>query len=130
MDPMWHNILGLVMIVLGFMGWSGNGVVVYVFLMTPSLRTPSNLLIINLAFSDFIMMVIMSPPMVINCYYQTWVLGNANSSRLVIVTFSILNLIQFNFILRTSNVRHIRHGWLSMWMRLNLDYDCYCSGPI
>lgn len=75
LDPMWHKILGLVMIVLGFMGWCGNGVVVYVFLMTPALRTPSNLLVINLAFSDFIMMIIMSPPMVINCYYETWVLG-------------------------------------------------------
>ncbi|XP_024877201.1 rhodopsin-like [Temnothorax curvispinosus] len=75
MDPMWHKILGLVMIVLGFMGWTGNGVVVYIFLMTPSLRTPSNLLVVNLAFSDFIMMIIMSPPMVINCYYETWVLG-------------------------------------------------------
>ncbi|XP_020292125.1 rhodopsin-like [Pseudomyrmex gracilis] len=75
MDPLWHKILGLVMIVLGFMGWTGNGVVVYIFLMTPSLRTPSNLLVINLAFSDFIMMMIQSPPMVINCYYETWVLG-------------------------------------------------------
>lgn len=75
LDPMWHKILGLVMIILGLMGWIGNGVVVYVFLLTPSLRTPSNLLVVNLAFSDFIMMIIMSPPMVINCYYETWVLG-------------------------------------------------------
>ncbi|XP_011882363.1 PREDICTED: rhodopsin-like [Vollenhovia emeryi] len=75
LDPLWHKILGLVMIVLGLMGWIGNGVVVYVFLLTPSLRTPSNLLVINLAFSDFVMMMIMSPPMVINCYYETWVLG-------------------------------------------------------
>jgi xanthine/uracil/vitamin C permease (AzgA family) len=32
-------------------------------------------LVVNLAFSDFLMMVIMSPPMVINCYFATWVLG-------------------------------------------------------
>ncbi|XP_024947873.1 rhodopsin isoform X2 [Cephus cinctus] len=75
MDPLWHKILGLVMIVIGILGWCGNGVVVYVFLMTPSLRTPSNLLVVNLAFSDFLMMIIMSPPMVVNCYYETWVLG-------------------------------------------------------
>lgn len=79
LDPLWHKILGLVMIVLGVLGWSGNGVVVYVFLMTPSLRTPSNLLVVNLAFSDFIMMIIMSPPMVINCYYETWILGNEHT---------------------------------------------------
>jgi len=66
------------MIVLGFMGWIGNGVVIYIFLVTPFLRTPSNLLIINLAFSDFIMMIIMSPQMIINCYYETWVLGNTS----------------------------------------------------
>lgn len=89
LDPMWHKILGLVMIVLGFMGWCGNGVVVYVFLMTPALRTPSNLLVINLAFSDFIMMIIMSPPMVINCYYETWVLGNRK--RLVFSHIIILD---------------------------------------
>ncbi|XP_025075742.1 rhodopsin-like isoform X4 [Pogonomyrmex barbatus] len=75
MDPIWHKILGLVMVILVFMGWIGNGVVIYIFLMTPFLRTPSNLLVINLAFSDFIVMIIMSPPMVINCYYETWVLG-------------------------------------------------------
>lgn len=86
MDPMWHKILGLVMIVLGVMGWCGNGVVVYVFLVTPALRTPSNLLIVNLAFSDFIMMIIMSPPMIINCYYETWVLGNTNS---VFIAYSL-----------------------------------------
>lgn len=48
---------------------------VYIFTSTKALRTPSNLLVINLAFSDFLMMFTMSPPMVINCYYETWVLG-------------------------------------------------------
>ncbi|KAG6794909.1 long wavelength sensitive opsin 2 [Apis mellifera caucasica] len=76
LDPLWHKILGLVMIILGIMGWCGNGVVVYVFIMTPSLRTPSNLLVVNLAFSDFIMMGFMCPPMVICCFYETWVLGS------------------------------------------------------
>ncbi|XP_034938625.1 rhodopsin-like [Chelonus insularis] len=75
MNPLWHLILGIVMVIIGIIGWCGNGVVVYVFLMTPSLRTPSNLLVVNLAFSDFLMMVIMSPPMVINCWYETWILG-------------------------------------------------------
>lgn len=76
LDPLWHKILGLVMIILGIMGWCGNGVVVYIFIMTPSLRTPSNLLVVNLAFSDFIMMGFMCPPMVICCFYETWVLGS------------------------------------------------------
>nr|QRI42698.1 putative green opsin [Agrilus planipennis] len=75
MNPLWHGILGFVIGVLGFVSWMGNGVVIYIFSTTKSLRTPSNLLVVNLAFSDFLMMVIMSPPMVINCYYETWVLG-------------------------------------------------------
>jgi r-opsin len=29
----------------------------------------------NLALSDFLMMLVMSPPMVINCFYETWVFG-------------------------------------------------------
>ncbi|XP_068977883.1 rhodopsin, long-wavelength [Bombus flavifrons] len=75
LNPMWHGILGFVIGLLGFISVSGNGMVVYIFLSTKSLRTPSNLFVINLAISDFLMMFCMSPPMVINCYYETWVLG-------------------------------------------------------
>ncbi|XP_065164859.1 rhodopsin-like [Atheta coriaria] len=75
MNPLWHAILGFVIGVLGFVAVSGNGMVVYIFCSTKGLRTPSNLLVINLAFSDMCMMLCMSPAMVINCYYETWVLG-------------------------------------------------------
>nr|ANN11841.1 long wavelength sensitive opsin 2 [Steraspis amplipennis]APY20665.1 long wavelength sensitive opsin 2 [Steraspis amplipennis] len=75
MNPLWHGILGFVMAVLGCISVFGNGMVVYIFSSTKSLRTPSNLLVVNLAFSDLFMMFTMSPPMVINCYYETWVLG-------------------------------------------------------
>nr|QWV42624.1 long wavelength sensitive opsin [Anthrenus lepidus] len=75
MNPLWHGILGLVIGVLGCISIIGNGMVVYIFLSTKPLRTPSNLLVVNLAMSDFLMMFTMSPPMVINCYYETWALG-------------------------------------------------------
>lgn len=75
MDTHWNYILGLVMCVLGLISWCGNGVVVYVFATTRSLRSPSNLLVLNLAFSDFMMMVCMCPAMVVNCLHETWVLG-------------------------------------------------------
>nr|XP_033341648.1 rhodopsin, long-wavelength-like [Megalopta genalis] len=75
LNPMWHGLLGFVIGVLGFISLTGNGMVIYIFLTTKSLRTPSNLFVINLAISDFFMMVVMSPPMVVNCYYETWVLG-------------------------------------------------------
>nr|BAQ54798.1 opsin, long-wavelength sensitive type [Anotogaster sieboldii] len=75
MNPLWHGILGFVIGCLGIVSWIGNGVVLYVFACTKSLRTPSNLLVVNLAFSDFFMMVIMCPFMLINCYFETWIFG-------------------------------------------------------
>ncbi|KAG4069754.1 hypothetical protein HA402_003195, partial [Bradysia odoriphaga] len=75
LPTIWNFSLGTVMIFLGIIAWCGNGVVVYIFSTTRSLRTPSNLLVLNLAFSDFMMMVTQSPPMIINCFYETWILG-------------------------------------------------------
>ncbi|XP_074113292.1 long wavelength sensitive opsin 1 isoform X1 [Cotesia typhae] len=75
MNPLWHAILGFVIGCLGCVSVIGNGMVVFIFTSTKNLRTPSNLLVINLAFSDFLMMFTMAPPMVINCFYETWVFG-------------------------------------------------------
>nr|ART29992.1 opsin [Heliconius hecuba flava]ART29996.1 opsin [Heliconius hecuba flava] len=75
MNPLWHGLLGFVIGVLGFISVTGNGMVVYIFTTTKSLKTPSNILVVNLAFSDFLMMFMMAPPMVINCYNETWVFG-------------------------------------------------------
>ncbi|XP_058451986.1 opsin-1-like [Malaya genurostris] len=72
MNPLWHSILGFAIFCLGIVSMAGNGCVMYIFTTTKSLRTPSNLLVVNLAFSDFFMMFTMSPPMVINCYHETW----------------------------------------------------------
>ncbi|KAF9795137.1 hypothetical protein SFRURICE_004509 [Spodoptera frugiperda] len=75
MNPLWHGLLGFTIGVLGFISISGNGMVIYIFMSTKSLKTPSNLLVVNLAFSDFLMMCCMSPAMVVNCYNETWVWG-------------------------------------------------------
>ncbi|POC59217.1 hypothetical protein CRN32_04735 [Vibrio vulnificus] len=75
MNPLWHGLLGFVIGVLGFISVTGNGMVVYIFTTTKTLKTPSNILVVNLAFSDFLMMFMMAPPMVINCYNETWVFG-------------------------------------------------------
>nr|APY20596.1 long wavelength sensitive opsin [Cryptolestes ferrugineus] len=76
MNPLWHGILGFVIGCLSFVSVMGNGMVLYIFASTKTLRTPSNMLVMNLAFSDFCMMCTMGPAMVINCYYETWVLGS------------------------------------------------------
>lgn len=75
MNTLWYGILGFVIGCLGFVSFVGNGMVIFIFSTTKSLRTPSNLFVINLAFSDFCMMLCMCPAMVISCYYETWVLG-------------------------------------------------------
>lgn len=75
LNPMWHSILGLVIALFGLLGFCGNAMVIYIFSCTKSLRTPSNLFVVNLAFSDFLMMTALCPMMAINCYYETWVLG-------------------------------------------------------
>ncbi|XP_034484661.1 opsin Rh2 [Drosophila innubila] len=75
MDPTMSNILGLFTLCILIISCCGNGVVVYIFGGTKSLRTPANLLVLNLAFSDFCMMASQSPIMLVNFYYQTWILG-------------------------------------------------------
>uniref|UniRef100_A0A6B2EK04 Putative rhodopsin receptor 1 n=1 Tax=Phlebotomus kandelakii TaxID=1109342 RepID=A0A6B2EK04_9DIPT len=75
MNPLWHAILGFTIGVLGLVSCIGNGCVIYIFTTTKALRTPSNLLVVNLAFSDFFMMFTMAPPMVMNCYHETWIYG-------------------------------------------------------
>jgi len=75
LNPLWHSLLGFAMFIFGMVSLAGNGVVISVFLSTKNLRTPSNLLVVNLAFSDFLMMAFMAPPMIVNCIGETWVFG-------------------------------------------------------
>jgi r-opsin len=75
MNPLWHSLIMIVIAILGLISVTGNGMVVYIFCTTKALRTPSNMLVVNLAFSDFLMMFCMAPPMIINCYNETWVFG-------------------------------------------------------
>ncbi|CAD7092090.1 unnamed protein product [Hermetia illucens] len=75
MDPMWNMIFGLLLTIIGIIAVIGNGVVLYIFSTTKSLRTPANLLVMNLAFCDMCIMLTNNPMMIINLFYETWVLG-------------------------------------------------------
>ena len=46
---------------------AGNGLVMYLFLKSKFLRTPSNLLVANLALTDFVMLITQFPFFVYNC---------------------------------------------------------------
>ncbi|CAL1269285.1 unnamed protein product [Larinioides sclopetarius] len=75
MKSIWHIMLGVVIVFLGIISISGNGVVLYLMASVRSLRTPANLLVMNLAFSDFCMLAFMMPAMAPNCFGETWILG-------------------------------------------------------
>ncbi|ROT69154.1 opsin [Penaeus vannamei] len=74
MNPLWYGLLGFWMTIMGTLSVAGNFVVIWVFMNTKSLRTPANLLVVNLAISDF-MMLTMTPPLLVNAYWGTWILG-------------------------------------------------------
>lgn len=62
-NPLWHSLLGLLMILLGVISMMGNGMVLYLMTTVKSLRTPTNMLICQLALSDFLMMASNAPTM-------------------------------------------------------------------
>nr|QDD55729.1 opsin 2 [Parhyale hawaiensis] len=67
-NPMWHYLLGVIYIILGSLAIFGNGVVIYLFLKVKRLRMPSNLLVVNLAIMDMLMLLSQFPFFVWNCF--------------------------------------------------------------
>jgi len=67
-NPMWHYLLGVIYIILGVVSFTGNGIVIYLYLKVKSLRTPSNLLITNLAVLDWLMLLSNFPAFAYNCF--------------------------------------------------------------
>lgn len=67
-NPMWHYLLGVIYIFLGFASLMGNGTVIYLYLKVKKLRTPANLLIFNLAILDFSMLFSQFPAFSYNCF--------------------------------------------------------------
>ncbi|KAK3893790.1 hypothetical protein Pcinc_002403 [Petrolisthes cinctipes] len=73
--PLWHPVLGTLYAIIGLFALFGNGVVLWVFCCTRNLRSGTNLLVINLAFSDLCMVISQFPILVCNCFSQAWVMG-------------------------------------------------------
>ena len=72
--PVAHYVLGMLYILFHIVSVLGNGSVLWIFLSTKELRTPSNLFIINLATMDFLMML-KTPIMIYNSFHQGPALG-------------------------------------------------------
>lgn len=67
-NPMWHYLLGVIYVFIGVLSFMGNGTVIYLWMKVKKLRTPSNLLITNLAVLDFLMLVTNFPFFAYNCF--------------------------------------------------------------
>nr|ALB48844.1 UV opsin [Photinus aquilonius] len=70
-----HYLLGLVYIFMLTMGIVGNGLVIWIFSTSKSLKTASNMFVVNLAFCDIIMMMKM-PIFVYNSFNRGFALGH------------------------------------------------------
>ncbi|XP_045149425.1 melanopsin isoform X5 [Echinops telfairi] len=74
-----HYTLGTVILLVGLTGMLGNLMVIYTFCRSRSLRTPANMLIINLAVSDFLMSFTQAPVFFTSSLYKQWLFGEAGA---------------------------------------------------
>jgi len=74
--PLIHHSFGIIFFFLWVVNFVGNGLVIFIFLKTKTLRTPTNMFVVNLALSDLIMMLTMGLPVTINAFTQRyWMFG-------------------------------------------------------
>uniref|UniRef100_A0A3Q0R518 Opsin 4 n=1 Tax=Amphilophus citrinellus TaxID=61819 RepID=A0A3Q0R518_AMPCI len=70
-----HYTIGVVILAVGITGLLGNFLVIYAFCRSRSLRTPSNIFIINLAVTDFLMCLTQTPIFFITSMHKHWIFG-------------------------------------------------------
>ncbi|GLD74171.1 melanopsin-A-like protein, partial [Lates japonicus] len=70
-----HYTIGVVILVVGITGMLGNFLVIYAFCRSRSLRTPSNIFIINLAVTDFLMCLTQTSIFFITSMLKRWIFG-------------------------------------------------------
>ena len=73
-DPLFISIVIAYMTVI-FFGTTGNSLVVLAIARNPHMRTPSNLLLMNLAFSDILLCIFTIPFTLIEILQKYWTLG-------------------------------------------------------
>nr|WCQ76391.1 ultraviolet sensitive opsin 2 [Ptosima undecimmaculata] len=69
-----HFLLGLLYVGFFVMSTIGNGLVLWIFSTAKSLRTPSNMFVVNLAFCDFVMML-KTPIFIFNSFSRGFASG-------------------------------------------------------
>merc|ERR1712071_269239 len=79
---MLHYILGVIYLILGTISTFGNGMVIYLYLNAKNLKTPSNMLVVNLALSDLIMLTTNIPFFTYNCFSGGMWMFSANYCKI------------------------------------------------
>ena len=74
--PLIGDLFGFIFFFLWCTSFFGNAVVIFIFMSEKSLRTPTNIFIVNLAFSDMCMITTQGLPCVINAFASDhWMFG-------------------------------------------------------
>ncbi|KAL8569629.1 hypothetical protein ACOMHN_057196 [Nucella lapillus] len=72
----WHYAIGVFITVVGISGTFGNLLVIYIFGTTKSLRTPSNMFVVNLALSDMTFSAVNGFPLLtLSAFNRRWFFG-------------------------------------------------------
>lgn len=119
--PLIKDAFGLLYGMLFIVAFCGNTCVIFVFMGTKNLRTPSNMFIVNLAFSDLCMYITQALPLFINTLYSsTWMYGALGCKVYACVggifgTVSIGSMLvigydRWNVIVKGFNGTKITHG--------------------
>lgn len=120
-NPLIPHFFGVLFFFLWMISFLGNGCVIYIFLKCKSLRTPTNMFVVNLAFSDLVMMTTMGPTVTINVFMQRYWVWGAFGCQLygftgaVCGTVSILSMVvigydRYNVIVKGFNGVKITSG--------------------
>ncbi|XP_050390153.1 rhodopsin [Patella vulgata] len=94
--PAWHNFIGIFITFVGISGCLGNFVVIYTFSKTKSLRTASNMFVVNLALSDLTFSAVNGFPLFsLSAFNHRWIFGKV-ACELYGLTGGIFGLMSIN----------------------------------
>eukprot|EP00096_Caligus_rogercresseyi_P013379 TRINITY_DN6038_c0_g1_i1.p1 TRINITY_DN6038_c0_g1~~TRINITY_DN6038_c0_g1_i1.p1 ORF type:complete len:378 (+),score=135.11 TRINITY_DN6038_c0_g1_i1:116-1249(+) len=130
-NPLIAHFFGVMFFFLWIINFFGNGLVIFIFSKVKTLRTPSNMFVINLALSDLFMMTTMGPLVTINVFMQRyWAWGvfgcklygciGAVCGVVSILTMVVIGYDRYNVIVKGLNGFKISAGKalgiiLSIW---------------
>lgn len=125
-NPLINLGVGVAFIFLLAMSILGNGCVLFIFMKTKSLRSPSNYFIVNLALSDLLMMVTHGLPVGINIFIQRyWMWGVLNCKLFsmlggIMGTVSIMSMVMIGFDRYNVIVKGLKATKISKGMALGM----------